>query len=167
MQFLLTDAVDMGKIASDLHFLLLISRKMLLGGNVKKTYHSKNKDLILSYASEHKSRRFSAQELYQFLQEHGSQMNLTTVYRNLDKLTEHKSLIKFKTAEDGCTLFQYVEPHGNCHEHLHMQCRSCGKIIHLECQLMKEITEHLSEHHGFRLECTGSVLLGLCDECRN
>lgn len=133
---------------------------------MKKTYHSKNKDLILAFASEHKERRFSAQELHQFLEESGSQVNLTTVYRNLDKMIENKILMKFKTAEDECSLYQYVEPHGNCHEHLHMQCRSCGKIIHLECHLMEEITSHLREHHGFSLECTGSVLIGICDECK-
>ena len=55
---------------------------------MKKTYHSKNKDLILIFASEHKEKRFSAQELHQFLQENGGQVNLTTVYRNLDKLIE-------------------------------------------------------------------------------
>ena len=83
----------------------------------------------------------------------------------LDKLEENKLLMKYKTAENDCATYQYVEPHGNCHEHLHMQCRKCGKIMHLECGLMQEIYEHLLTHHGFRLECPGSVLVGVCGDC--
>ena len=97
-----------------------------------KAYHTKTKDLIIEYIEQNRDRRFRAAEIYSYLLEQGQQVNLTTIYRNLDKLEENKLLMKYKTAENDCATYQYVEPHGNCHEHLHMQCRKCGKIIHLE-----------------------------------
>lgn len=130
-----------------------------------KAYHTKTKDLILEYIQVNKDRRFKAAEIYYYLKGMGKEVNLTTIYRNLDKLEENRILMKYKTAENDSATYQYVEPYGNCHEHLHMQCRCCGKIIHLDCHLMKEITEHLQEHHGFRLECPASVLVGVCGEC--
>ena len=36
----------------------------------------------------------------------------------------------------------------------------------LECGFMEEIVRHLYEHHRFALECAGSVLMGVCAECR-
>lgn len=161
-KILLTLESVMYKIASDLHFFDL---KSLSGGTMAKVYHTKTKDLILEYIQANKDRRFRAAEIYLYFRGLGKEVNLTTIYRNLDKLEENKLIMKYKTAEDGCATYQYVEPHGNCHEHLHLQCRGCGKIIHLECHLMNEIREHLSEHHGFYLECPGSVLVGLCGDC--
>lgn len=130
-----------------------------------KEYHTKTKELIIEYIQQNKERRFRAAEIYAYLLDQGQQVNLTTIYRNLDKLEENKLIMKYKTAENDCATYQYVEPHGNCHEHLHMQCRKCGKIMHLECGLMQEIQEHLLTHHGFRLECPGSVLVGVCGDC--
>lgn len=134
---------------------------------MRKGYHTKCKDLILKYAETHAERRFSAADVFSYLKEQGSQVNLTTVYRNLEKMIENKLLIKFKTAEQESALYQFVKPHGNCHEHLHMQCSVCGKVMHLECCLMNEIMEHLKMYHGFMLECTGSVLNGICADCKN
>ena len=131
-----------------------------------KVYHTKTKDLILEYIQANKDRRFRAAEIFYYLKGMGKEVNLTTIYRNLDNLEENRILMKYKTAGDDSATYQYVEPHGNCHEHLHLQCRQCGKIIHLDCQLMKEIEDYLSVHHEFMLECSGSVLVGLCGDCK-
>ena len=133
---------------------------------MKKIYNTKSKEVIREYLEAHKESRFSAHDIYEHLCVNGSQINITTIYRNLDKLTDSGELLRYKTAEDECCVYQYVEPHAKCHEHLHLQCSSCGKIIHLECGLMSEIKKHLIEHDGFYLECKSSVLKGLCKECK-
>lgn len=131
-----------------------------------KTYHTKTKDLILEYIQANKVRRFSAGEIYYYLKGMGKDVNLTTIYRNLDRLEEENLLMKYKTAKNDSATYQYVEPYGTCHEHLHLQCRNCGKIIHLEGPLMEEIQKYLHQNHSFQLECPGSVLVGLCGECK-
>ena len=130
-----------------------------------KKYHTKNKDAIMAYLELHKDHSFSAYDVNEYMQSKGIQVNLTTIYRNLDRLTESGIVMKYKTAEDECCRYQCAQPQSQCHEHIHMQCRECGRILHMECHFMEEITAHLYEHHGFSLECTGSVLMGICEEC--
>lgn len=132
----------------------------------QKKYHTRNKDAIMAYLALHREHSFSACDVNEYMQANGMQVSLTTIYRNLDRLTESGSLMKYKTAEDESCRYQCVKPHAQCHEHIHMQCRECGKVLHMECNFMEEITKHLYEHHGFLLECTGSVLMGLCEECK-
>lgn len=132
----------------------------------QKKYRTKSKDAIMEYLERNREHSFSAYDVNEYMRENGIQVNLTTIYRNLDKLTESGRLMKYKTAEDEFCRYQCAKPHAQCYEHLHMQCRECGKILHMECQFMDEITKHLYEHHQFALECTGSVLMGLCGECR-
>lgn len=49
----------------------------------------------------------------------------------------------------------------HCEEHLHLQCVKCGKIIHLECEFMDEISEHILKDHG--LNCSAKIQF--CMEC--
>ena len=131
---------------------------------MKKSYHTKNKDLIMDYLDLHKEERISASSIYEAIKEKNASINLATVYRNLDKLHNEGILRKFKTAEADCSYYQYV--HQNCRYHLHLQCTHCGKIIHLECDFMDTIMNHLLKDHGFALDCENSTLSGLCEECR-
>ena len=137
------------------------------GETMGKTYHTKTKELIIEYIKANKERRFRAGEIYYYLKGMGKEVNLTTIYRNLDRMEEENILMKYKTAENDSATYQYVEPHGNCHEHLHLQCKNCGKIIHLEGELMEQIKEFLHTDHGFVLDCPGSSLVGLCGDCKH
>ena len=75
-------------------------------------------------------------------------------------------MIKY-VAEKGCqAAYQYVEPGRGCEQHLHLKCVKCGKIIHLECHFMEEISHHIEESHGFTLQCKNSILYGVCKECK-
>ncbi len=132
---------------------------------IRKQYRTKWKDSIMEYLEKHADQSFSAADIYTDLKENEASINLTTVYRNLEKLTESGKLMKYKAAGEEFCRYQYVEPYGNCQEHIHMQCRECGKLFHLECAFMEELTGHLREHHGFVLEGQGSMLSGLCERC--
>ena len=139
---------------------------MMQNNQQQKKYRTKSRDAIMSYLEMHREHSFSVYGVHEYMQEKGISVNLTTIYRNLDKLTEDGEIMKYKTAEDECCRYQCAKPHARCHEHIHMQCRECGKILHMECHFMEELVNHLYEHHGFTLECSGSVLMGLCEECR-
>jgi Fur family ferric uptake transcriptional regulator len=130
-----------------------------------KKYNTKNREAIMEYLEAHKEHSFSAYDVNEYMWNKGINVNITTIYRNLDKLIEEGAVTKYKTSEDGFCRYQYALPDAKCESHIHMQCRECGKILHLECHFMEEIKTHLYEYHGFELECHGSVLMGLCREC--
>ncbi len=130
-----------------------------------KIYSTKTKAIIMDFLEAHKDSRFSANDIYADLIRKGEDINLATVYRNLEKLTEDGSLIKAKSVDANASFYQYAGKSHSCHNHLHLQCKKCGRIVHLECGFMEEISSHLLSHHGFSVECEGSVIMGICDRC--
>lgn len=130
-------------------------------------YHTKSRQRILEFLKEHCNHTVSAADIHKALKNSGTAVNLATIYRNLDKMTESGILMKYLDNNADRAVYQYTGEQEHCHEHLHMQCIKCGEIIHLNCSFMAEITKHLIEHYQFELQCTNSILYGMCNECRN
>ena len=129
-------------------------------------YNTKTRQLILDYLINNRQHAVSASNILEHLEAQGANPNPTTVYRYLDKLAKDGTVIKY-VAEKGCqAAYQYVEPGRGCEQHLHLKCVKCGKIIHLECHFMEEISHHIEESHGFTLQCKNSILYGVCKECK-
>ena len=94
----------------------------------RKPYTTKTRQIILEYLKRQQAVTVSVSDIEEYLKDEGIRINTTTVYRYLDKL---------------------------CTEHLHLKCIKCGKIVHLDCDFMDELREHLYQDHGFRLQCSG------------
>ncbi len=130
-----------------------------------REYRTRSKDEILAYLKMNKDKRFRACDIFDFISEQGGHINRTTIYRNLDRLTESGELLKFKeTGEDSC-LYQYSDMHGRCASHMHAQCKNCGSIIHLESEAMHSILEEMMRDYGFAVDLRHSMITGLCKEC--
>ena len=119
--------------------------KVICAENHKRKYHTKCKDLIKQFISEHKSARF---------------------YRNLDKLTSDGTLIKTKNPGNDFCFYQYAGEESECVGHLHLQCKVCGRIVHLSDKYMSDVYNYLRKEVGFKLDFRSSVLVGVCDHCR-
>ena len=65
-----------------------------------------------------------------------------------------------------CACFQYIDEEQSCHNHFHLKCLNCGKLIHLNCDHLAEISSHIAEHHGFLIDSSQTVFYGVCAECR-
>ena len=129
-------------------------------------YNTRTRQLILDYLINNRQHAVSASNILEHLEAQGASPNPTTVYRYLDKLAKDGTVIKY-VAEKGCqAAYQYVEPGRGCEQHLHLKCVKCGKIIHLECHFMEEISHRIEESHGFTLQCKNSILYGVCKECK-
>jgi len=131
---------------------------------MEKTYHTNSRAKIMEYLQDNKDRAVTAAAIDEHLKAEGSITNVTTIYRNLDKLEKEGHVIKY--ASKTGTSFQYVESEHRCDEHLHLKCVNCGKVIHLDCEFMDEISEHVRKDHGFEIQCRNSVIYGICEDCR-
>ena len=130
------------------------------------SYATASRRKILEYLKNSNDHTVTAADVDEYLKKHDSEVNITTIYRYLDKLAKDGTVIKY-VAEKGCqAAYQYVEPGRGCEQHLHLKCVKCGKIIHLECHFMEEISHHIEESHGFTLQCKNSILYGVCKECK-
>ena len=129
-------------------------------------YATASRKKILEYLRNNSDRTVTAAGIHAHLVQNESPVNITTIYRYLDKLAKEGTVIKYAAEKGGQAAYQYVEHGHRCEEHLHLQCVRCGGIIHLECAFMNEIAEHIREDHGFLLQCKNSILYGTCKKCR-
>lgn len=129
-------------------------------------YVTASRKKILDYLKNNSDRTVTAAGIHAYLVGSDSPVNITTIYRYLDKLAKDGTVMKYVAEKGGQAAYQYVELGHRCEEHLHLQCVCCGGIIHLECAFMNEIAEHVQADHGFTLQCKNSILYGTCKKCR-
>lgn len=129
-----------------------------------KSYNTKSRKFILDFLEQNSDKTVSASDIYEFVITKDSSINRATVYRYLSKLEEEKRVIKFSEAPSKKAVYQIVNAH-DCDGHLHIKCVKCGRLLHLDCDFMDELKEHLSKSHEFTLKCNGSILYGVCKEC--
>lgn len=133
--------------------------------NNRIEYKTNNRARIMDFLLINKEKTVSVKDIDNHLKKNDCPVNLTTIYRYLDKLISDGDLIKYTSENGEKTTYQLSQPEGKCDEHLHLQCIDCGKVIHLDCHFMNEIAEHISKEHGFCIQCKGTVIHGTCQEC--
>ena len=130
-----------------------------------QSYKTRLKSLILAAFTKKEDGLLSAADIYRILTDEGVSLNLTTVYRNLDAMTQDGVLMRFSDKESGRAMYKYSGEGGGCRSHIHMKCTKCGEIVHLDCHFMKMLAAHAQEEHGFLLSCEQSMLYGICKKC--
>ncbi len=131
-----------------------------------QSYNTRLKARILGVFKQKGDGLMSAADVYEALTADGVELNLTTVYRNLDAMTRDGVLMKFSEEGAGRSIYKYSGEDGGCRSHLHAKCTKCGKVTHLDCSFMRELAEHARSSHGFYLCCEQSMLYGECEKCQ-
>lgn len=128
----------------------------------KKHYNTVGRAQLLACLTAHADTPRTAEEIYRALLASGKAPGRSSVYRMLSLLVDAGEVKKYR-AERGY-LYQYSGAR-NCEGHLHMQCLTCGGVIHLECACSDSLTEHLLDRHGFAVDRGKSLLYGTCAAC--
>lgn len=131
-----------------------------------RSYTTKSKKYILEFLQKNIHTTVSAADILDYLAANGVEVNFTTVYRNLNRLLKEKKVIKLTDEKGEKAMYQLAEGCKGCHDHIHIQCVKCGKLLHLDCDFMTDIKHHLEASHGFVLKCDRSVLYGICENCK-
>lgn len=129
-------------------------------------YKTNNRRIIREFLSNNANRTVSVADVLEHFEKKNLDINITTVYRYMDKLESENQVIKYKSDNGKTAVYQYVEDGMGCSGHLHLKCVNCGKIIHLDCHFMDEIAKHIDDDHGFLIQCKNSLIYGLCENCR-
>lgn len=127
-------------------------------------YSTRQKRDMLSYLKGHEMEPYSVDELVFRMRERGEEIGRTTVYRYLEQLAEQGSVRKYQNAQ-GATLYQHVGDGVNCDAHFHMMCKNCGRLYHVSCELMDQLSKHIASDHNFRLDLRDTILVGTCGRC--
>ena len=133
---------------------------------MQKRYRSKGSQIIEQFSKDHADQSFSAGEIVSHVKREGIKIDPATIYRNLDRMSEDGLLLKFKPQDSDAVVYQYIGGHEHCDHHMHMRCRQCGKLIHLECEFAQSFMKQVEEEYDFSIEPTITSLGGLCKDCK-
>ncbi len=128
-------------------------------------YRTKHREKLLEFFSNNKKKSFTAAGLHQRMEEEGYKMGIATLYRQLASLYREGYLGSIQEEGQADSYF-YVGNPGQCILHYHLKCLDCGRLHHLECQIMEAMEEHVRVHHNFIIDREESVLYGRCASCR-
>ena len=126
---------------------------------MREVYKTKQKDMILKEINQ-LEKEFTIMDLYERLHH---TIGLTTIYRLMDKLVEEGQVQKFP-GKGNTTYYQHLK---ECKKenHFYLKCSSCGEMIHVDCDCVKELSHHVEKEHGFQLEKNHVLMSGLCKKC--
>ena len=95
----------------------------------------------------------------------GVNMSISAVYRNLEVLENEGKVTR--SAKDGCReiLYRYTASE-ECSGMMHLCCTVCGRTFHMNDNACKLLIDALSEHDGFEVDISRTVLHGVCSNCR-
>ena len=123
------------------------------------SYNTKQKDIILDIIKKQKH-EFTVKDIYSQVKD---KTGLTTIYRLIDKLVNENKLTK-TISKDNITYYQYLEECYN-KNHFYLKCDICGDMIHIDCDCIEELTNHIFKEHKFNLSHDHIIINGKCDKC--
>ena len=122
--------------------------------------NTKQRIIILEILQKAK-KPLSANDIFNRATKIQSNIALTTIYRNLEKLYENDLIMRYR-----------IEDKEYCYElkrenHTHyLICKNCRKKVDLpECPL-KELEKNISNSTGFKITSHNLELEGYCDKCK-
>ena len=135
--------------------------------NQRTKYKTRQRELLLEYLESLEGEHVTAQDVSEFLKKKGASIGQSTVYRQLESLVDEGIINKYIIDGNSPACFEYVgegshHKEGACY---HCKCEKCGKLIHLHCDELTHIGQHLDEEHKFKLDTKRTVFYGLCEEC--
>ena len=124
------------------------------------SYNTKQKDLILDVIR-NKKHAFTVKDIYNEVKD---STGLTTIYRLVDKLVDEGLLNKY-IDNDNITYYEYLEECDSSN-HFYLKCEKCGEMIHVDCDCIESLSNHIVKEHGFKLSRDHIIIKGLCKKCR-
>ena len=105
----------------------------------------------------------SAEEVYDILRQKDFDYGLATVYRSVELLNSLGILTRINFG-DGCDRYELntAAPHN----HHHLICLNCKKVIEFEEDSLDELEQKIAKKSGFEIVNHEVKFLGYCSECR-
>ena len=133
---------------------------------MKQGYKTRQKEQILQYLISRSGQHITAQEISRHLADAGTPVGTATIYRTLEQLADDGTLRKYTIDSRTSACYEYVPETQGCNRHFHLKCMQCGTLFHVTCEHLNSLESHISEHHGFQIDQSRTVLYGVREKCR-
>jgi len=104
----------------------------------------------------------SAESLYGQIKLHQHDVDLSTVYRTLERLRDLR-IVSQTDLGHGCAEYEIVTQL----PHHHLICQGCGQVTDIEHHYLAVATEEIRRDFEFDPICDHFAIFGLCQSCRN
>ncbi len=108
----------------------------------------------------HTDTHLTADDIFLQVNERIPGVNRSTVYRTLELL---ESLGLVVRSELGSS---HVYHHSEEGHHHHLVCRSCGRVVDCDEDILIPLESRLTEKYGFTADLHHHVIQGVCRRCR-
>lgn len=125
------------------------------------------RSLVFDILTENKDQHLSTEEVYELIKNKNPKMGIATIYRTL-QLFEEIGLVYKHNFDDGCSRYEILSPNSSgIHQHHHLLCKKCGKIIEVKEDLMNSLEEIIEKQYNFEILNHVVKFTGICSQCRN
>ncbi len=138
-------------------------------GNIKDYLKEKGFKLtsqrgsVLDTILENTGKHLSAEEIYDLVKINCPEIGLATVYRTMQVLDE-LGLVYKNNFDDGRTRYEITQ--NEDHQHHHLVCRKCGKVIEVEEDLLEQLEHQVEKKYNFSITNHKVKFFGYCNECK-
>jgi len=123
--------------------------------------------IVFEILAENENEHLNPEEIYELIKDKYPEMGLATIYRTL-QLFEETGLAYKLNFDDGCYRYEILSPNSNeVHQHHHLICKKCGKIIEVKEDLMNSLEEIIEKQYNFEIKNHMVKFTGICSQCRN
>lgn len=132
-------------------------------------YKTKQREVLLEYLKKKKGSHITVNDVCDFFDKKGEKIGQTTVYRQLEKMVDEGMVNKYIIDGNSPACFEYVgesKMHADGKVCFHCKCEVCGALIHMHCDELNSIKDHLEKDHDFMLNPKRTVFYGVCKKCR-
>ena len=124
-------------------------------------YNTEKRTELLDFLKQGDGKAFTIEEICAAILQDGK--GKSTVYRLISKLVDEGEVRRIADGKTRHVTYQYIHS-GHCGEHLHLKCKECGKLIHLDGELSCALERRILKTEGFTLD-DGALLYGKCESC--
>ncbi len=110
-----------------------------------------------------KGQHLSAEDLYNVLQERGSGISLSTIYRTL-KLMARMGILRELELAEGHKHYEINQPHP--YHHHHLICVRCSKTIEFKNDQILKIGAKAAQKEGYHLLDCQLTIHAVCPACQ-
>jgi Fur family transcriptional regulator, ferric uptake regulator len=118
---------------------------------------------IVDSIIDNEGKHLTAEEIYDHVKVDCPEIGLATVYRTII-LLEELGIVSKLDLGDGCSRYELVHDEES-HQHHHLVCSNCGKVIEVEGDLLEVIERNIEEKYKFVIHNHSLKFFGKCSEC--
>ncbi len=122
--------------------------------------------VVLRVLDRHRDTHMAAEDIYELVKMESPDIGLATVYRTVQLLLEMK-LVDRINLDDGCVRYEigHLVDGESKHTHHHLICKSCGKVLSFNDDLLEGLESHIEAMTGFRVSDHELKFYGQCKDC--